>query len=117
LEKTKRLEYLAEKSLQWEIPPIVFPWELFDGDSGRFISEDGFIFVKEAKDSAAKEKASLLFRHFVSIWENAKRAVSRADKISFIGLSMHEYLEDGLKYLFHCRPITTDAASFKCGFS
>lgn len=101
LEKTKRLEYLADKSLQFDVPPVVFPWELFDGDSGKFISEDDFVLVKEGKDIAAQEKARLLFRQLMSIWENTKRVLSRANKISFVGLSMHEYLESGLRYLFN----------------
>src|ERR1017187_4516129 len=31
---------------------------------------------------------------------NAKSAVTHADKISIVGLSMHQYMEDGLTYLF-----------------
>jgi hypothetical protein len=97
---TDRLRYVGEGGIQFEVPPVVFPWELFDGDSGHFISEDEFIFVKQNSAPATNESARLLFRHFKSIWENAKRAVLKADKISFVGLSMHEYLKDGLTYLF-----------------
>lgn len=96
---TTRLGFLGNKSLQSEVPPVVFPWELFD-DSGKFISDDKFVFVKDGKDTAAKEKAQHLFNHFTSIWQNAKRAILRADKISFVGLSMHQYMNDGLAYLF-----------------
>ena len=96
----KRYENLGEKSIQSENPPVVFPWELFESDSGKFISEDEFVFVQQAKDSAAKEKAKKLFQHFKKIWMNSKWAVERADKISFVGLSMHEYMADGLAYLF-----------------
>lgn len=96
----KRLGNLANGGLQYEVPPIVFPWELFDGSSGKFIPEDDFIFVKQAKDSAAKERAFSLFHHLKTIWDKAKRQVLAADKISFIGLSMHQYMEDGLAFLF-----------------
>lgn len=34
------------------------------------------------------------------MWENAKLSIERAEKISFVGLSMHEYLENGMRYLF-----------------
>jgi len=40
-----------------------------------------------------------LFNHFKTMWENAKISVERADKISFVGLSIHDYLEGGLRYL------------------
>ena len=77
------------------IPPVVFPWELFDPESGKFISEDDFIFVKGKNQDGKK-----LFNHFKTMWESAKLVVERADKISFVGLSMHKYLEGGLRYLF-----------------
>jgi hypothetical protein len=96
----KRFDLLGEKSIQSKIPPIVFPWELFDGDSGEFISEDEFVFTKHTNDSTEKGKARLLFDHFKKIWMNAKWAVTHADKISFVGLSMHQYMKDGLTYLF-----------------
>jgi len=56
-------------------PPILFPWEI--------MNEKGFV-------------ANPLF---VGIWERARRAVQAADKISFVGLSMHEYLEGGFRYI------------------
>jgi hypothetical protein len=81
------------------IPPVVFPWELFDSESGRFISEDDFIFAR-GKDEISKQDGKKLFNHFKIMWENAKLSVEQADKISFVGLSMHEYLEGGLRFLF-----------------
>ena len=96
----KRYESLGDKSIQWEIPPVVFPWELFDTDTGKFISEEEFVFSKHSKGSTEKAKSRQLFNHFKKIWMNAKWAVTHADKISFVGLSMHQYMEDGLAYLF-----------------
>ena len=42
----------------------------------------------------------MLLQAQVLPWGNAKQAVLRADKISFVGLSMHQYMNDGLAYLF-----------------
>jgi len=64
------------------VPPVVFPWELFDQESGDFISENDFIFVKGKNQEGKK-----LFNHFKIMWENAKLSVECADKISFVGLS------------------------------
>ena len=76
----------------------MFPWELFD--KGDFVSEEAFRPFNEAQDDITREKARRLFQQLKSIWENAREAVLGADKISFIGLSMHEYLETGFKFLF-----------------
>lgn len=85
--------------VKYYMPPVVFPWELFDSQSGEFISEDDFIFVKE-KDEISGRDGKKLFNHFKLMWEQAKLSVEQADKISFVGLSMHDYLENGLRYLF-----------------
>jgi hypothetical protein len=98
--REKRFDYLGDKSRQSEVPPVAFPWELFVDNSGGFISEDDFVFVKEPNEAEAKDKGRSLFRHFKTMWENAKKVVAEANKISFIGLSMHEYMEAGLAYLF-----------------
>lgn len=97
---SKRFDFLDKKwYLDHYIPPIVFPWELFDVKSGQFISEDEFNFVK-TNDETSRRDGKSLFNHFKTMWENAKLSVEQADKISFVGLSMHEYLENGFRYLF-----------------
>jgi hypothetical protein len=63
------------------IPPILFPWEIMDSEG------------------IAKQIPTL----FSGIWERARREVLKADKISFVGLSMHPFMFDGLKYLFNGR--------------
>jgi hypothetical protein len=68
--------------------PILFPWEVMN-DKG---------IVEEGTFSAEISKA--LYPLFRSIWERAGREIHAAQKISFIGLSMHPFLKDGLKYLF-----------------
>jgi hypothetical protein len=70
-----------------QIPPMLFPWEIMT-DKG-FIEEKIFPF-----------RNSNLYPLFRGIWERAKREVQSANKISFVGLSMHSFLFDGLKYLF-----------------
>jgi hypothetical protein len=98
--KGERFKFLKDPVFQQQIPPVVFPWELFSS-SGEFISEDEFIFVKGNESNPHKEQEGRqLFNNLKSMWENAKLIVEQADKISFVGLSMHEYLESGLRYLF-----------------
>jgi hypothetical protein len=106
--KGERFKFLKDECFQRQVPPIVFPWELFSS-SGEFISEDEFPFVKGYKNSLQKpQDGKLLFNHFKSMWENAKQVVQQANKISFVGLSMHEYLEGGFKYLFQDFGKSTD---------
>jgi hypothetical protein len=96
----KRFDFLDDDwFIKHYVPPVVFPWELFDSNSGKFISEEDFIFVK-GKDEISRRDGKQLFEHFKIMWKNAKLSVERANKISFVGLSMHEYLEGGLRYLF-----------------
>ena len=92
-----RLKIFNEGGSQ-TVPPVVFPWEVFN-DHGKFIDEDNFIFVKGIKE-AKQQEGRILFRHFKQMWESAKEKLSRAEKISFVGLSMHDYLKDAFAYLF-----------------
>jgi hypothetical protein len=70
-----------------KITPIIFPWET--------MAED--LKFRERDFPLADKR---YFTLFVSIWERARKEVEAADKISFVGLSMHEYLKLGLRYLF-----------------
>lgn len=102
---TRRLVQFNTTKEQIRTPPVIFPWEIFD-EKGEFIAESDFIFIKEANNindgyrAAAQEIAVNLHRLYKQIWEGAKEAVQHADKISFVGMSMHHYLESGLRYLF-----------------
>lgn len=80
-------------------PPVVFPWELFDKRG--FISEADFAdnFVKPERKRAVE-----LYSLYKGIWLAAQEKISRANKISFVGLSMHDYLNDGLAFLFQKPP-------------
>ena len=95
----ERMRRLADVHYKVTVPPVIFPWELFDG-SGRVIKEDDFIFVSQARSRQQKANGRTLFNLYKALWKGAREAVEGAQKISFVGLSMHPFLEDGLRYLF-----------------
>jgi hypothetical protein len=84
----QRAENLFNEATGKYMTPILFPWEIMT-DKG-FIETDSFPF----------HNAPTLYSLFRGIWERARREIQAADKISFVGLSMHSFLFDGLKYLF-----------------
>ena len=69
------------------VPPIVFPWEV--------MTPRGFV-----ERSVFPLQDDLLYTQFRGIWERARREVQAAEKISFVGLSMHPFMLDGFRYLF-----------------
>ncbi len=81
-------------------PAIYFPWELIT-ENGEFVQKDQFAGLESLANSQ-------YFSHIgrtqydlcKSIWERARREIACAEKISFVGLSMHRFLEGGLRYLF-----------------
>jgi hypothetical protein len=83
-----RAKSLMEGKARTVPAPLVFPWEL--------MNEKGFVDVKSFPHGYNRD----LYPLFTGIWERAKREVQAAEKISFVGLSMHAFLTDGLKYLF-----------------
>ena len=93
-----RLGAFSGDAYKNKTPPILFPWELFD-EKNEFIEADEFVFVKH-HDEGSRGRGEALFKMYKTLWQNAQLAVRKAQKISFVGLSMHPYLEDGLKYLF-----------------
>lgn len=80
-------QYLFQHAGDITIPPIVFPWEVMT--PGGFVEQSAFPFKDE-----------LLYTQFRGIWERARREVQAAEKISFVGLSMHPFMLDGFRYLF-----------------
>ena len=70
------------------VPPILFPWEII-GENG-FIEQGAFPISYDAS----------LYPLLIGIWKRARDEVQTAEKISFVGLSMHSFILDGLKYLF-----------------
>jgi hypothetical protein len=85
---TKRAESLFHEVTGRYMPPILFPWEI--------MTDKGFI----GKNSFPLQSSPELYFLFCGIWERARREIQAADKISFVGMSMHSFLFDGLKYLF-----------------
>ncbi|MDB6024935.1 MAG: hypothetical protein JWM68_1158 [Verrucomicrobiales bacterium] len=77
-------------------PPVLFPWEVMR--EGGFISEEAFPLAGD----------SLTYSLFQGVWERARREVQTASKISFVGLSMHSFLKDGLRFLFEGKANRTE---------
>lgn len=76
--------------------PCIFPWEMLKAD--QFLDASEFC-IKVARVGCGKHSHTV----FRDTWERARSEVMDADRISFVGLSMHQYLEDGLRYLFFGR--------------
>lgn len=85
-------------------PPIVFPWEII-GENGKFLTKSEFC-LQERCDESGTRRGDYSGPHevhdlFISIWKRAHKEINAATKISFIGLSMHEFLNPAFKFLFH----------------
>jgi hypothetical protein len=74
--------------------PIFFPWEILNR-SGSFVSKEKFRWAKQRQTGSEIE----LFSLFKAIWERARKEVRGAARLSFVGLSMHNYLEPGFRFL------------------
>jgi len=85
----RRIQKLIARS-KLSPPPIVFPWEIFS-TNGEFKSDN--------KDFVLKHDPAYL-PLFKGIWECAREEIYRAERISFIGLSMHPFLRQAMRYLF-----------------
>jgi hypothetical protein len=71
-----------------DVPPIVFPWEVVK-ENGKVCSKEDFPVASEARHEL-----------FLRVWNRAQREVTEAEKISFVGISMHPFMEYGLNFLF-----------------
>ena len=97
-----RIRTLTSEEIGQSESPIVFPWEII-GDEGHFRPEDEF----PCRDSqclasqltGAYNGPTTQFQLFKSIWTRAKAEVFAANRISIVGLSLHEYLIPGLRFL------------------
>jgi hypothetical protein len=87
------------KFAKMDIPPIVFPWELFD-EHEQFTKYNSFKLLNSSGTPAEEANLPLLYNLFSVVWNETKKSVMRANKISFVGLSGGQYLEAGLKFLF-----------------
>jgi hypothetical protein len=87
-EPKERAEKLFQSQATTVATPILFPWEIIT--RGKFVEDASFPF---GNNSPIRP----LFR---GVWERARSEILSAKRISFVGLSMHSFLLDGLKYLF-----------------
>lgn len=91
--------------------PIVFPWEVF-GKNGGLCKKQDFC-LREASDEngyllGGYSGTQDLHDLFVAIWTRAQREITRATKISFVGISMHEFLTPAFKFLFSKKKSSAD---------
>lgn len=99
----QRMEHLCFSERADALPPILFPWEVFD-QNGKFADEQQFC-LKETTDTRGFRQGGYpgdigLHQLFMSIWKRAQREVMNATKISFVGLSMHDFLNPAFRFLF-----------------
>ena len=90
-EPLTRAKKFFEKPADNIIPPVLFPWEIMTDH--RLVEMKSFPF----------SNSHALYNLFDGIWEKARREVQAAEKISFIGLCMHDFLVGGLEFLFKDR--------------
>ena len=80
---------------------MYFPWELLN-DKDEFVTEDKFAGLESQHPGIIffQQTGRTLYELCKAIWQRAQREIAEAEKISFVGLSMHEFLKPGLRYLF-----------------
>ena len=100
----ERVKRLCASSAARTVPPIIFPWEIFT-ERGEIINEREFCLKHDCDPEAAQGGYGGIRLHqiFESIWKRARREINAATTISFVGLSMHEFLTPAFKYLFQER--------------
>lgn len=77
------------------IPPVVFPWEIFDNQSNQLLGREEFCL-----NHPPSWREGDVYQLLVDVWKQAREAVQEADKVSFIGVSAHSYLMPGFQFLF-----------------
>jgi hypothetical protein len=123
-ELADRLTVLVSGESSASDPPIIFPWEIMDS-KGQPLGENEFV-PKESPTHKlngvphfAGDRINTdpsVYRILEAVWARAREEVIAADRISFVGLSMHDYLRPGFSYLFtgksgKIRLAITDAAN------
>jgi hypothetical protein len=100
-----RLKYLTMMGSHAEVP-IAFPWEII-GEDGTFRTKTSFALRDEPYNHGTNCRTGGrsatdpdVYDIFTAIWQRAREEVQAATKISFVGLSLHEYLNFGFEYLF-----------------
>lgn len=77
--------------------PVIFPWEVFENTRLIPKAQCKWNLPSGLPDG---DRKGCLHDLMAAVWRRARTEVQTADKISFVGLSMHSYLTDGLAYLF-----------------
>ena len=74
-------------------------------NEGSFISQAQFARLEELGSGNLffQSTGRTLYELCKAIWERARREIAEASKLSFVGLSMHSFLEGGLRFLFSDR--------------
>jgi hypothetical protein len=87
-------------------PPVIFPWEVF-GQEGGFATAEEFCLREAVDDTGWRQGGycgnNSVHQIFTSTWKRAQKELGRATKISFVGLSMHEFLMPAFEFLFRGR--------------
>jgi hypothetical protein len=74
--------------------PCIFPWDIIR--NGQFIPESEFSLRRDGPENCSRDLYSL----FKNIWVRARNEVQSANRISFVGMSGHSFLEEGFSYIF-----------------
>lgn len=82
-------------------PTMYFPWELLN-NKDEFVTQDKFAGLEGLASGNLYFQSTGRTLHELckAIWQRAQREIAEAEKISFVGLSMHEFLKPGLRNLF-----------------
>jgi hypothetical protein len=94
----ERVKKLCFSQAATSEPPVLFPWEIMN-DDGTFIGAEEFC-LREAPEMGRMSPVVQLHQLFISIWKRAQKEITAAKKISFVGLSMHEFLNPAFRFLF-----------------
>lgn len=99
----ERIEKLCFSECAGTMPPVVYPWEIIN-EKGHFRSKEEFCLIEEMDNQGHRQGGYMgpvsLYDLFVAIWKRARKEINRAGKISFVGLSMHDFLNPAFQFLF-----------------
>jgi hypothetical protein len=101
-----RKAYERLQKFHGAVPPIAFPWEVID-DDGQFRPKGDFTLSRDCDSHSGYTGPIDLYGLFTAIWNRAQKEITMATQISFVGLSLHYFMNPAFKFLF--RNKTNDA--------